>query len=83
MPETTNTISSDPQYWMICRSFLSVNTAARMEQHGEPGSINISESSYELVKDEFVCTRRDKIAARHKGEVEMYFVNAAVAKGAL
>jgi class 3 adenylate cyclase len=56
----------------------TVNTAARMEQHGEPGSINISESTYELVKDDFACTRRGKITAKHKGEVEMYFVETGV-----
>jgi class 3 adenylate cyclase len=56
----------------------TVNTAARMEQHGVLGSINISESTYELVKDEFVCTKRGKIAAKNKGEVEMYLVSNEV-----
>ncbi len=54
----------------------TVNTAARMEQHGEPGRINISQSTYELVKDDFPCSYRGKVAAKNKGEVEMYFVEA-------
>ncbi len=52
----------------------TVNTAARMEQSGEPGKVNISQSTYELVRDDFRCTPRGKIAAKGKGEVEMYFV---------
>jgi len=52
----------------------AVNMAARMEQHGEAGKINISESTYDLIKDKFKCTSRGKIPAKNKGEVEMYFV---------
>jgi len=52
----------------------SVNTAARMEQHSEPGKINISGATYELVKNDFTCTYRGKINAKNKGEVDMYFV---------
>ncbi len=52
----------------------TVNTAARMEQHGEAGKINISQATYELVKDEFACVQRGRIAAKNKGEMDMYFV---------
>jgi len=54
----------------------TVNTAARMEQHSEAGRVNISKTTYELVKDDFTCYYRDKIPAKHKGKVEMYFVEA-------
>lgn len=54
----------------------TVNTAARMEQHGERGRINISQSTYALVRNIFRCDYRGKIDAKHKGEVEMYFVRA-------
>ena len=54
----------------------TVNTAARMEQHGAPGAINISQRTYELVKNDFTCEPRGKIIAKNKGEVEMYFVSA-------
>jgi class 3 adenylate cyclase len=52
----------------------TVNLAARMEQNSEAGKINISGSTYELVKDKFDCTHRGKIEAKNKGEIDMYFV---------
>ncbi len=52
----------------------TVNTASRMESSGEAGKVNISESTYELVKDKFTCTHRGKISAKNKGEIDMYFV---------
>ncbi len=52
----------------------TVNTAARLEQKGEPGRINISQSTYELVKDAFTCEYRGEIAAKNKGPMKMYFV---------
>ncbi|SKC04205.1 Adenylate cyclase, class 3 [Soonwooa buanensis] len=54
----------------------TVNTAARMEQAGEKGKINISKNTYELVKDDFGTTYRGKISVKGKGEMEMYFVEA-------
>lgn len=53
----------------------TVNTASRMESSGEPGKVNISGTTYELVKDKFSCTYRGKVFAKSKGEVDMYFVN--------
>ncbi|MCC5943361.1 MAG: hypothetical protein JJT94_00385 [Bernardetiaceae bacterium] len=52
----------------------AVNLAARMEQSGEIGKVNISGDTYDLVKDRFFCTHRGKIKAKNKGEVDMYFV---------
>ncbi len=52
----------------------TVNTASRMESSGEVGQVNISETTYALVKDEFVCSSRGKVQAKGKGEMEMYFV---------
>jgi len=52
----------------------TVNLAARMEQNSEAGKINISGPTYELIKDEFTCEYRGKIAAKNKGEIDMYFV---------
>jgi class 3 adenylate cyclase len=53
----------------------AVNLASRMESSGEPGKINISENTYELVKDQFECTYRGEIEAKNKGKVKMYFVD--------
>jgi ligand-binding sensor domain-containing protein len=52
----------------------TVNTAARMEQNGEMGKVNISGVTYDLIKDHFACTYRGKIPAKNKGEIDMYFV---------
>lgn len=52
----------------------AVNTAARMESSGEVMKVNVSGSTYELIKDHFECTSRGKIKAKNKGEIEMYFV---------
>jgi len=53
----------------------TVNTAARMEQNSAPGKINISQITYELVKDKFNCEYRGEIDAKGKGGLKMYFVN--------
>ena len=52
----------------------TVNLAARMEQSGVPGKINISQHTYELVKEQFNCVHRGKIEAKNKGNIDMYFV---------
>lgn len=53
----------------------TVNVASRMESNGEPGQVNISDTTYELVKDNFACTYRGKISAKNVGEIDMYFVD--------
>jgi class 3 adenylate cyclase len=53
----------------------TVNTASRMESSGEPGKVNISGTTYERIKDHFICTHRGKVTAKNKGEVDMYFVH--------
>ncbi len=52
----------------------TVNTAARLEQGSETGKINISETTYEVVKDLFSCTYRGELTAKNKGKIKMYFV---------
>lgn len=52
----------------------TVNTAARMEQNCEAGKVNISQATYELVKDKFTCVHRGKVGAKNKGALDMYFV---------
>ncbi|MDX1684094.1 MAG: adenylate/guanylate cyclase domain-containing protein, partial [Saprospiraceae bacterium] len=54
----------------------TVNIASRMESCGEPNKINISGDTYEMVKDQFHCEFRGRIAAKNKGEVDMYFVES-------
>lgn len=55
----------------------TVNTASRMESAGEVGKVNISQATYELLKEDpdFTFENRGKIKAKGKGEIEMYFVS--------
>ena len=52
----------------------TVNTASRMESSSTPGKINISGTTYSLVKDFFEFEYRGKVNAKNKGEVDMYYV---------
>jgi class 3 adenylate cyclase len=52
----------------------TVNTASRMESSGEAGKINISGTTYEFVKDFFICEHRGKMPVKYKGELDMYFI---------
>lgn len=58
----------------------TVNIAARMEQSGQVGKVNISGSTYELIKDYFDCSYRGKIEAKNKGKIDMYFVDGLKAE---
>lgn len=53
----------------------TVNVASRLESACEPGKVNISQATYDEIKDYFECEYRGKIPAKHKGEIDMYFVN--------
>ena len=50
-----------------------------MESTGEVGKVNISQSTYDQIKDDpsFTFTSRGKIKAKHKGEIQMYYVERA------
>jgi hypothetical protein len=39
------------------------------------GKINVSETTYLQVRDQFDCTYRGRLAAKNKGEIAMYFVD--------
>lgn len=55
----------------------TVNTASRMESHGEIGKINISQATYELIKDDpqFKFESRGIIDVKGKGAMQMWFVS--------
>ncbi len=53
----------------------TVNVASRMESTSISGKINISESTYDLVKDKYDCEYRGEIHVKNKGLMKMYFVN--------
>lgn len=57
----------------------TVNIASRMESSGAITKVNISQPTYELVKNnvDFRFTPRGKIKAKNKGELNMYFVDVS------
>ena len=52
----------------------TVNTASRMESSSDVGKVNVSESIYELIKDDFLTIPRGEIAAKCKQKIKMFFV---------
>jgi class 3 adenylate cyclase len=52
----------------------SVNIAARMEESGEVGQVNVSETVYELVKEHFDFEYRGEVKAKNKGMMKMFFL---------
>jgi class 3 adenylate cyclase len=58
----------------------TVNIASRMESNGEPGQVNISASTYELIKDKYACKYRGKIYAKNVGEIDMYFIDHEIGR---
>jgi len=53
----------------------AVNIASRMESNSEPGKVNISQTTYDFVKDEVVCKYRGEIEAKNRGKLKMYFAD--------
>ena len=55
----------------------TVNIASRMESSGEAGKVNISQDTYELIKNESELSfeARGKLEVKGKGEIEMWFVS--------
>lgn len=52
----------------------AVNLAARMETNGQAGQVNISQATYNLVKDSFNCLPRGPVEVKGKGLMDMWFV---------
>ncbi len=52
----------------------TVNIAARLEDNGEVGKVNISQTTYELVKGDYDCLHRGKISVKNLEDVDMYYV---------
>jgi adenylate cyclase len=55
----------------------AVNTASRMESHGKAGVIQVTQTTYELIKDAFVCEPQGCIDVKGKGAMEVWHVVAA------
>jgi class 3 adenylate cyclase len=53
----------------------TVNIASRMETNSEVGRINISETTYQEIKDEFPCQYRGEIEVKNRGVLKIYFLS--------
>ncbi len=54
----------------------TVNTASRMESHGEVGKIQISHQTYKLLSPHFLCEAQGSIAIKGKGNMETWHLIA-------
>ena len=54
----------------------TVNIASRMESKSEPGRVNLSETTYHQIKDEFACEYRGEIEVKNRGPLKMYFLSS-------
>jgi adenylate cyclase len=52
----------------------TVNLASRMEQYGQPGMIQVTEATYNLLKNTYVFESRGIIEVKGKGLVNAYFL---------
>jgi guanylate cyclase len=52
----------------------TVNTASRMESHGQSGDIQITDATYELIKAEFACAPGGVRNVKGKGEMKVWLV---------
>ena len=53
---------------------MPVNTASRMESHGLAGKIQVSETTYELLKHEYLFEERGQIEVKGKGSMKTYWL---------
>lgn len=51
----------------------TVNSAARMESSSQPGRINVSEHTYDLLKDQYNFTYRGEVEVKNGQMLKMYF----------
>ena len=53
----------------------AVNTASRMESNGTGGLVQITQETYNLINDDFICESRGVIKVKGKGELPVWFVH--------
>ncbi|MFP4221917.1 MAG: adenylate/guanylate cyclase domain-containing protein [Phormidium sp.] len=52
----------------------TVNVASRMESHGEPGKIQVTEATYERLKQRYNFQERGMVALKGRGEMKSYWL---------
>jgi len=58
----------------------TVNTASRMESHGVPGEIQVSEDTYQVLKDAFTFEERGWVDIKGKGKMHTYLLKGMADK---
>jgi adenylate cyclase len=61
----------------------TVNLASRMESHGEPGSIQVDEQTYQRLRDRFQCVKRGTVEIKGKGLMTTYLVRSKLGADSL
>ncbi|MCB0517585.1 MAG: tetratricopeptide repeat protein [Lewinellaceae bacterium] len=56
----------------------TVNVASRMETACEAGKVNVSEFTYQYVKDKFIFTHRGNVEVKNRGHINMYYVESSI-----
>ena len=56
-----------------------VNLAARMESNSEPMRITLTQETYEMIKDDFVCSPRGEFEIKGFGTQQLYFLDSEIA----
>ncbi|MGC1395576.1 MAG: adenylate/guanylate cyclase domain-containing protein, partial [Coleofasciculaceae cyanobacterium] len=52
----------------------TVNIASRMESHGVPGSIQVTEETYQRLKNQYIFEDRGLIQVKGKGKMNCYLL---------
>ncbi|HEY9704934.1 MAG TPA: adenylate/guanylate cyclase domain-containing protein, partial [Allocoleopsis sp.] len=52
----------------------AVNIASRMESHGKPGYIQVTEATYSYLKDQYILELRGTISIKGRGEMMTYWL---------
>jgi adenylate cyclase len=58
-----------------------INMASRMETLSESMKITVSESTYQLIKDDFICTERGEFEVKGFGASTLYFLEREHSQG--
>jgi adenylate cyclase len=58
----------------------TVNTASRMESQGIPGKIQITQATYELLKNDFTCQPHGSVLVKGKSEMETWFLEGPITR---
>jgi len=53
----------------------TVNTASRMESHGIPGCIQVTERTRDLLRERYLVRERGRIQIKGKGTMTTYFLS--------